>query len=316
MTAIDLSVIVPHWQNATDLRRLLASIPNDARFETIVVDDYSDYGCFSQVAALKDEFRFTLLKNTGKKSAGTCRNIGFANAHGKWVLFADSDDFFLETLKDEFYRHYNSDCDIIFFPPKGIFADTLEPNDRGKNHAEKIKIYVNNPSRANELALRLNWNCPWSKLYSVSFLTLNSIWFEEVIASNDVRFSTESGIKANKIGVSETSIYCSTARRGSLENIVSKSVIAARMRVAVEHRNICRKIGAIEYTDSALNWYFAGRRLKFYEWLWLTKLAKKLGVFDGFSLTKFAIMYSHYLRRKFSAAHKKMQNLRQVVPPS
>ncbi|NCU28638.1 MAG: glycosyltransferase family 2 protein, partial [Candidatus Moranbacteria bacterium] len=94
MTQTPLSIIIPHWQNASDLERLLASIPTKKGYEIIVVDDYSDDNCFKKVVELHESYNFTLLKNNGKKSAGTCRNIGLSHATGKWILFADADDFF------------------------------------------------------------------------------------------------------------------------------------------------------------------------------------------------------------------------------
>ena len=307
---VPLSVIIPHWQNANDLERLLDSIPSDQNYEVIVIDDYSEEKCYKAVQALQNKHNFILLRNTEKKSAGTCRNIGLALARGKWVLFADSDDFFLESLTKEILHFIDSDYDIVFFPPKGVFSDTLEECNRAKSHADKLFKFIENPSRENEYALRFTWNCPWSKLYRRNFLISNTINFEELIAANDVRFSTESGIKAQKIGVSEISIYCATVRKGSLENKITKQIILDRIKANLDHLKICKKYGYKKIDiNSSIKYLSRIRYLPLNEWLPLIKKANKMGAFKTIDLYKFLIDSLKYLYRiLFSNEHKQLND--------
>ena len=92
-----LSIIIPHYNRPHYLRTLLLSIPHLEEIQVIVVDDKSteyqqEYEC------LKKEFsdrNIEFYDNDEVKSAGTCRNIGLRHAAGDWLLFADSDDYFI-----------------------------------------------------------------------------------------------------------------------------------------------------------------------------------------------------------------------------
>jgi len=302
----DLSIIIPHYQNAGDLQRLLASIPDNGRFETIVIDDYSDDDSFGQVLALKDKFRFELIKNTGKKSAGTCRNRGLAQARGKWILFADSDDFFLEPLEAEVYRHLDSDCDIVFFPPTSVYDDTFELANRHLPHVSKLDAYLAAPSEMTEYALRLSWHCPWSKLYKLSFLKRHRISFDEVVAANDSIFSLVSGIKAVRICVSTNSIYCAVSRKGSLQHSYNRKILESRIRVAVRHRKICEALGYSDLGSKPLEFLYLARYLSFCDCLYLVRLSKKLGVFNDFRFLRFAQRsFMYFCSDKFESRKRK-----------
>jgi len=309
MQEYDLSIIIPHFQNAVDLKRLLASISDDKRFETIIVDDYSDDKSFNQVQLLQDKFSFKLIKNTGKKNAGTCRNIGIAQARGKWILFADSDDFFLGGWKENVSAYFESDADIVFFSPTSIYDGTSELSDRHVPHASKILKFLQSPSIRNEFALRLSWNCPWSKLYRLEFLRKNSILFDEVIATNDAMFSLKSGVAAEKIQVSTKSFYCCVARRGSLEYSYTKEILAARLRVGMAHLQECEKIGFAEFGDDALGWFYRIRFLKLKEQLYLIKVAKKIGLLKRLSFSMLIDRFVRFVFRRKNMTNGRLDRL-------
>lgn len=109
---INYSIIIPHKNTPLLLRRCLDSIPERDDIEVIIVDDNS-------MNINWDDWKFntnvSLLKTYKNKGAGFARNIGLKRAVGKWILFADSDDFFSQqfTLLLDGYR--DSDYDIIYF---------------------------------------------------------------------------------------------------------------------------------------------------------------------------------------------------------
>jgi len=59
-------------------------------------------------------------KNGG---AGYARNIGLDQAKGKWLLFADADDFYVENMPDIIYSYADSEADVIFFKNKAVLSD-------------------------------------------------------------------------------------------------------------------------------------------------------------------------------------------------
>ena len=49
------------------------------------------------------------------RGAGAARNIGLTYAKGKWILFADADDFFQDGLEILLNNYLHSDVDIVYF---------------------------------------------------------------------------------------------------------------------------------------------------------------------------------------------------------
>ena len=71
-----------------------------------------------------------ILYSDNKYGAGGARNLGLKNARGKWLLFLDSDDFFLNTAFTVFDKYLNSSYDVIYFKLTSIFSATGEIADR------------------------------------------------------------------------------------------------------------------------------------------------------------------------------------------
>ena len=95
---IRLSIIIPHYNSADLLDKLLSTIPNVQEVQVIVVDDFSTQG-LDELEECKQRYINTNVEfytNECKKSAGGARNTGLSYAKGQWLLFADADDYFLQ----------------------------------------------------------------------------------------------------------------------------------------------------------------------------------------------------------------------------
>ena len=89
------SIIIPHYNIPELLQRCLNSIPDLPSFQVIIVDDCSDGKIvdFRYFPGMEREnVKCIFLKE--RHGAGFARNLGLRYACGKWVLFADADDFF------------------------------------------------------------------------------------------------------------------------------------------------------------------------------------------------------------------------------
>ena len=98
MEEIVYSIIIPHYNIPLLLERLLVSIPKRHDVEVIVADDGSPKKVCSELEAMasrRPEIRLLLLE--GNLGAGYARNAAIGVARGRWVLFADADDFFVLT---------------------------------------------------------------------------------------------------------------------------------------------------------------------------------------------------------------------------
>ncbi|NLN69717.1 MAG: glycosyltransferase family 2 protein [Chloroflexi bacterium] len=230
----NLSIIIPHYNSINTLIRLLNSIPDRDDIQVIVVDDKSDQNPYE---ILSDEYarRVLFLDNqTEKKGAGTCRNIGLSNATGKWVLFADADDYFLDGFYDIIREFFNTDYDIIFFCPTSIDELTGKLSTRHRRTERYINYYLNHHDQTAELLLRFKLVTPWSKLINFEFINNHNIRFDEVTAANDVMFSTKVGHLMHNFFVSKQVIYCITRSAGSLTVSPSEATFDTRLQVFID----------------------------------------------------------------------------------
>ena len=127
---IGFSIIIPHYNIPDMLERLLKSIPLQDNIEVIVVDDKSDKN-LDRLELLKLNYpNVIFLDNTLSKGAGNSRNIGMSNAKGKWILFADADDYFTEDFYEIVSKHIDDKDDVIFFFPTSVDFKTGKETGR------------------------------------------------------------------------------------------------------------------------------------------------------------------------------------------
>lgn len=242
---IDFSVIIPHYNIPDCLERLIESVPSKDNFEIIVVDDKSDKN-LEQLSQLKEKYKGTNCSfydnDTDKKGAGICRNIGVSKAKGKWLLFADSDDFFASDMYETVMSCVDREEDIIFFFPTSINLDTGAESDRHTEFCAALSKYVNDPCEENELILRYQVVSPWSKLIRRSMVVENNITFEGTRVANDVLFCRKIGHFAKGIAVDERIIYTVTQRQGSLTTFIGKDAYMTRLGVFIRSTEYVRGV--------------------------------------------------------------------------
>ena len=115
---IDYSIIIPHYNNAEDLKCCLASIPDRDDVEIIIVDDNSnpgkvDFEHFPGLGRANTKVFFS--KGEHGKGPGYARNVGVQQAQGRWIVFSDSDDYFLPSFNDMLDAYKDSDADVVYF---------------------------------------------------------------------------------------------------------------------------------------------------------------------------------------------------------
>lgn len=236
---INLSIIIPHYNSIETLKKLLNSIPIRDDVEIIIVDDNSDID-ISELNLFKRTNVKLIKKGNLKKGAGTSRNIGLENSKGKWILFADSDDFFVDKFYSHVSKYFDTDYDVVFFHSKSIEMDSGKMSDRHKYFNNLLQNYIKHENKQAELNLKYKHSVPWSKLICKNFIERNKIRFDEVLASNDVMFSTRVGYFMENFSVSREIIYCVTKNKGSLTQRTSEELYDARLNVFICYYNFLK----------------------------------------------------------------------------
>lgn len=228
MNEYNYTIIIPHKNIPDLLQRCLDSIPEREDIQTIIVDDNSDsskvdFKHFPGINRTNTEVYFT----KEGKGAGYARNIGLKHARGKWLLFADADDFFTEKIDFILNKYKDSDEDIIFFNAESANSETLEISNRN--------LYLNSFIHKNDIqGLKYSFFPPWCKCIKRELQTKNNISFSETPAANDALFSVVCGWYSQKATIESVKGYCVTFRNNSLENTQSIQNRIARIYISLE----------------------------------------------------------------------------------
>jgi glycosyltransferase involved in cell wall biosynthesis len=89
-----VSIVIPTYNRASDLKRALASVRAQTydNWEALIVDNHSTDDTDEVVAAFDDP-RLKLLKVHNHGVIATSRNLGVKDAAGEYIAFLDSDDW-------------------------------------------------------------------------------------------------------------------------------------------------------------------------------------------------------------------------------
>ena len=245
MKEINYSIIIPHKNTPELLERCLASIPRREDMQVIIVDDnsdenYVDFECFPGLGEPCVEIYFT----KENKGAGYARNIGMKYAKGRWLLFADADDFFNQKFIETIDKYKDSSYDIIYFSVNSVFSDNLKKADRGN----LVHSMVMEALKSNDLnLLRYKRYQPWSKMISRELIRQYNLYFEERIIANDIWFSVTSGYYAKNVKADLTQLYCLTVREGSLELVIDSKTYFNRIEAACNVNDFLKNRGLFKY---------------------------------------------------------------------
>ncbi|MCR5362142.1 MAG: glycosyltransferase [Bacteroidales bacterium] len=219
------SIIIPHKNIPNLLQRCLDSIPERNDLEVIVVDDNSDPNIvdFEHFPGLGRKNTSVYLDKSGK-GAGRARNIGLEHACGKWLLFADADDFFNYCIRDILDEYKDDDADIIFFSTSSVDCETYNNDGRTQYVWDFISTFIDNPQKGENI-LRYVLGSPWAKMLKRSLVSKNCITFQESTINNDARFSCQTGFYAKEIKADKRALYCVTRRGGSIQYSLTEEKI-------------------------------------------------------------------------------------------
>lgn len=233
-----ISIIIPHYNDWSNLRELLLTIPKSERWEVIVVDDNTASNQ-EHLSILEKDFPLAtfLINDSGVKGAGAARNIALKEATGDWLLFADADDKFSTDLADVIEGYLESNYDIVYFVPDSFVEDTEESSSRHSLYRNLVLNYKNDRVLLHELKLRYEFVVPWSKLIRHEVVKAHNIQFEEIMYANDILFSAKVGYYAGEIKPTSKNIYSVRENEGSLTNVISEERFKLRLDSWVDYNN-------------------------------------------------------------------------------
>lgn len=263
------SIIIPHKNSTTLLQRCIDSIPKEDDIEIIIVDDNSQH-IDKQNFPGNDRPHVKTFFSDIKLTAGGARNKALTMVSGKWLLFADADDFFTQNAFQTFRKTINNQYDILYYKVESKYSDTLEPATRHLGVNNMVSQF-----QKNENIIRLKHIVPWGKVFSAKFIKEGNFTFDEVPASNDMMFGVKTGFYAKKVAAIYQSVYCITMNRGSISNTLSKVNNRSRYQVMLRCNQFLREKGFVHHQNSIRPFIFNALKFGIREFFLSIKLLIK-----------------------------------------
>ena len=246
------SIIVPHFNDAVRLKRLLRTIPEREDLEVLVVDDCSPQSP-EELLPKQAHSGLKILRTDSNRGAGAARNKGLARATGDWILFADSDDIFEPGAFDAFDKFLDDNVDIVFFQTRSVNEETQSESARSSGVLEATRTAFQTESSKVIEDLKRRHVVPWGKVFRRRFIVENGFVFEEVRYSNDVMFALRCNMAASKIRIIGDVGYSVTRRPGSLTETRTRNSFLARYDVFLRAHQFLRTHGAGSRDSSLLS---------------------------------------------------------------
>ena len=206
----EISIVVPLYNAEKYIETCIISILNQTfeNFELIIVDDCSTDRSLEIVQTYKDP-RIKIVSQFKNSGESASRNLGLANARGKYVYFMDDDDALLPDCLETFFKAAEeSNADVVHM---NSWIDTDENFPSGSNVIVN-KEYCNNPEPrflSDDLETRLQneflklemYVTPWLKFSRRDFFIDSVLHFPAVTRCGDLLHSFAELCFARKIQI-------------------------------------------------------------------------------------------------------------------
>ncbi|MCM1451596.1 MAG: glycosyltransferase [Clostridium sp.] len=206
------------------LTRCVSSIPVRDDIQIIIIDDNSDPRLVDfNKFPYKSRKNLSVVFDKTNKHQGHARNVGIDLAEGKWLIFADSDDYFFYSINRALDENLNNNADIIYFKATILDNETYSASARQDCMPNiSVEKYLKGDKYGEHL-VRYRYPVPWGKMFKSSLIKKHNIRFAEIERLEDAQFSYQAGYYANAIDVKNYSIYCYVKRNNTVTTNVNPS---------------------------------------------------------------------------------------------
>lgn len=234
------SIIIPVYKVEKYLHECVDSILNQdfTDLEVILVDDGSPDSCplICDAYAQADPRVKVIHRENGGLSAA--RNSGLDQAKGEYVLFLDSDDYYLSDsfLSAAHSRVVETEADILFHRRRRYEEATGRMEEAPVPYSAEITAEKDVGKLYKLLAQQDQLDASAAlKVIRRKFLTGNEHYFEEGLLSEDVEWFFRVSKYVKRAAVLNHAAYCYRLREGSITHTKSKKHIMDMVYIVSKH---------------------------------------------------------------------------------
>lgn len=200
---MDLSIIIPVYNVERYIRSCIESIfkqgLDENRFEVIIVNDGTQDQSMDMISDIIKQHNNIFVINQENQGLSVARNNGISAAKGEYILMPDSDDLLIEnSLHPLLEKALESQADLIVADFLSMTDEEIKNTNTSLIQKKKCN-YIEKTGE--ELFLQdLNpYQCyVWRTLFRRVFLISNNLTFVPGIYIQDMPFTHECYLKANK----------------------------------------------------------------------------------------------------------------------
>ena len=245
-----MSVIVPVYNAQQYLPKCLGSICSQTykNLQIILVNDGSRDGSLQvcQRYAKKDS-RIEIIDNENH-GVSFSRNAGIAAARGKYIQFADSDDYLPDNATEAMVEGAeDNDSDMVIAPYYRVTENKIKYyNLLGRpKRMEKDKLLKQLVRRPGSYF----WGVVWNKLFRTDIVKEKNIrFYEDVNLSEDFLFNLDFIQYAERFTSVDTPVYFYVKNKESLSShwLAPVEFMKLRQRIFINYEALFKQLGIYE----------------------------------------------------------------------
>lgn len=219
-----LSLIIPVYNVEQYIRPCIESIfkqgLNDDDFEVVLVNDGTLDNSFEQIKDIIESHQNIQVVEQENQGLSVARNTGMKYASGDYILFIDSDDLLVDNSLIRLINQLSDNSVDL------LIADFVKMTNEEINQKSVVASEGTSIIKTGKEVFLHDFNprqsYVWRTFYRKSFLEKNSISFIPGIFFEDVPFTTECYLKADKCIKSSLLFYIYRQRQNSIVSSINE----------------------------------------------------------------------------------------------
>ncbi|MCD7778217.1 MAG: glycosyltransferase family 2 protein [Clostridiales bacterium] len=214
------SVIIPVYNCQETITHCVESLQKQTftDFEIILIDDGSKDDSLKLCEKMKEEDQRIKVITQSNQGAGAARNKGLKAAEGEYIIFCDSDDFYVENAFEKFFNVIHvlqPDLIVGSYCEIHCSGNTIKVVREKKNEND----HISSVEEVRKHYPTLHHDCmitsPWAKAYKSSVIKSHDIEFPDLRRCQDVVFNVRFYGFVKSMSLINDVVYCyNTSERG------------------------------------------------------------------------------------------------------
>ncbi len=178
-----LSIICPAYNAEKTIGKLIESIVSQKykNYEFIILNDGSKDKTFEVIEGYAKKYKNIVAIDKPNTGVGDTRNEGLKIAKGKYITFADADDWYSDDFFEKIIPEIKKeDFDLLVFNAKVMNFDEYMYDLIPKKYKEGSFVTYDGVKKylKGEFCHKIG-NVPWNKIYLKDVITKNNLKYEE-----------------------------------------------------------------------------------------------------------------------------------------